>query len=188
MARPTGIGSIRPFYADWAGYNRRVAEALGRLSADDLALVVPAARDGGVGPWPIWAVAGHTVGSRVFWMCHVWGEPGAEETPFADPSGFGWEDDLAVVRTAEEVVGAYESTWRVVASCLDRWTPDRLDDEVRRGSSVFTRQSTLLRLLNHEAYHAGEISSTLSAHGLDPIDLWPSADWAGDAPRELREG
>jgi uncharacterized damage-inducible protein DinB len=180
--------SIRPFYADWGGYNRRVGEALGRLTAEDLALVVPAARGEGIGPWPIWAVAGHTMGSRVFWLCHVLGEPGAETTPFTDPSGFGWEDDLSVVRTADEVAGAYQSTWRIVASCLDRWTPAMLEEEVRRGSSAFTRQSTLLRLINHEAYHAGEISSTLAANGRDPIDLWPSADWAADAPRSLREG
>ena len=110
MTRPTGTDSIRPFYADWPGYNRRVAEHLGRLSPEDLALIVPAARDGGVGPWPIWAVAGHTVGARIYWLCHVFGEPGAETTPFTDPSGFGWEDDLTVVRSGAEVVGAYEST------------------------------------------------------------------------------
>jgi len=180
--------SVRAFYADWAGYNRRVAEHLRRLTPEDLALVVPAARDGGGESWPIWAVGGHTVGGRVFWLCHVWGEPGADTTPFTDPSGFGWEDDLSVVRTADEVAGAYESTWRIIASCLDRWTPAMLEEQISRGKSTFTRQSTLLRLLHHEAYHAGEISSTLAANGRDPIDLWPGADWAMDAPRSRREG
>src|SRR5579862_371101 len=188
MTRPNASGSIRPFYADWAGYNRRVAEALGRLSAEDLALVVPAPRDGDIGPWPIWAVAGHTVGARVYWLCHVLGELGAETTPFTDPSGFGWEDELSVVRTADEVACAYASTWRVVEGCLDRWTPAMLADEVRRGSQVHTRQSLLLRLINHEAYHAGEIGVTLSSNGRAPIDLWPAADWRSDAPRTLREG
>lgn len=187
MADPT-TDSIRRFYADWGGYNRRVGEALGRLTAEDLALIVPAARGEGIGPWPIWAVAGHTMGSRVFWLCRVLGEPGSETTPFTDSSGLGWEDDLSVVRTADEVAGAYASTWTVVAHALDRWTPAMLDEEVRRGKSAFTRQSTLLRLINHEAYHAGEISSTLAANGRDPIDLWPSADWAADAPRSRREG
>jgi len=92
MARPTATDSIRPFYADWAGYNRRVAEALGRLTEEALALGVTTPRGGDVGPWPVWAVAGHAVGL------------------------------------------------------------------------------------------------TLSANGRDPIDLWPSADWAADAPRALREG
>ena len=181
--------SIRAFYADWAGYNRRVAEHLERLSPEELALVVPAARDGGVGPWPIWAVGAHTVGARVYWLCHVLGEPGAETTPFTDPNGFGWEDDLATVRSGAEVVGAYHSTFAIVATCLDRWTPDMLTDEVvRRGGQVHTRQSILLRLINHEAYHAGEMSSTLAANRRAPIDLWPGSEWAIDAPRALREG
>ena len=178
--------NIRPFYADWAGYNRRVAEALGRLSTDDLALKA------GFYQWPIWAVAGHTVGTRVFWLCQVVGEPGADTTPFNDPTGFGWEDDLSVVRSAEELVGAYESTWRIVAGCLERWTPATLGQPIRRqgraGVSLHTRQSILLRMINHEAYHAGEISLALSSNGREPIDLWPPADWAEGAPAALREG
>src|SRR5215210_2742536 len=74
--------TLRPFYADWAGYNRRWIEGIQRLTPADLALPVPATRDWGTEPWPIWAVAAHTVGPRVFWLCDVFGEPGAEETPF----------------------------------------------------------------------------------------------------------
>jgi uncharacterized damage-inducible protein DinB len=183
--------SIRPFYADWAGYNRRVMDALGRLTADDLALTVPTSRDGGGEPWPIWAVAGHTVGARVYWLCHVLGEPGAESTPFVDPSGFGWEDDPSTPRSADEITAAYASTWRVVDGCLGRWTPAMLSDEVRRGdgprAQAHTRQSILLRLMTHEAYHAGEIGATLSMHGREPIDLWPASDWAAGASRDRRE-
>lgn len=178
--------SIRAFYADWAGYNRRTAEALARLSPEDLAL------EAGFYHWPIWAVAAHTVGARVFWLCHTAGEPGAETTPFNDPSGFGWEDDLSVVRTGAEVVGAYESTWQVVAGCLERWTPEMLGEPIRRQGrttvQLHTRQSLLLRLINHEAYHAGEISIALSANGREPIDLWPPGDWVEGASSSLREG
>jgi uncharacterized damage-inducible protein DinB len=177
--------SIRPFYADWAGYNRRAAEALGGLSTSDLALIA------GFNQWPIWAVAGHTVAARAFWLCHVAGEPGAETTPFTDPTGFGWEDDLSVVRSAEELVGAYESTWRIVAGCLERWTPAMLGESIRRqgraGMSLHTRQSILLRLINHEAYHVGEISLALGANGREPIDLWPPGDWVEGAPAARRE-
>jgi uncharacterized damage-inducible protein DinB len=185
--------SIRRFYADWAGYNRRVAEALGRLSAAQLGLIVNTPRDDG-GAWPIWAVAGHTVGARVYWLCSVLGEPGAETTPFTDPTGMGWEDDLATPRSADELVGAYTSTWAVVAASLDRWTIDQLvepfeiDLGPKRGRRSQSRQSILLRLINHEAFHGGEISLTLGANGLEPIDLWPPSDWYADAPRALREG
>jgi hypothetical protein len=36
-----------------------------------------------------------------------------------------------------------------------------------------TRQSVLMRMLSHDAYHAGELSQTLGIHGLRQIDLWP---------------
>jgi len=167
--------SIARAYADWAGYQRRIAARLGAMSEADLGLAVE------INGWPIWAVAGHTAGARVYWLCHVLGEPGAETTPFTDPTGFGWEDDLTTVRSRDDVVRAFDTSWRVVAGCLERWTPPDLDREVRRtgpaGTQVHTRQSILLRLLTHEAYHAGEISLTLARHGGEPIDLWPTAEW-----------
>ena len=165
--------SIAPYYADWARYNRRVAEHLRGLSADDLALESGKAD----GSWPIWAIAAHTVGARVFWLCHVFGEPGAEATPFTDPDGMGWEDDLDHVRSADEVADAWESTWTVVQGCLDRWTPDSLETTVRRagrsGVSVYSRQSILLRLITHAAYHSGEIALIEGVHGRPQLDLWP---------------
>ena len=78
-------------------------------------------------------------------------------------------------RSAEELVFALESTWRLIESCLDRWTPEMLS-EVRRGSDgnvqIHTRTSVLQRLFSHDAYHCGELSQTLGIHGLPQIDLW----------------
>ena len=180
-------GSIAPFYADWAGYQRRTVAAIRRMTPEDLALPVATERSPDIAPWPVWATLAHTVGARVYWLCHVFGEPGAETTPFTDPSGFGWEDDLGVVRSGEEVARAWESTWAVVAGVLERWTPDQLGEAIRRAGKtsvqVHSRQSVLLRLITHEAYHVGEISLTLSAAGREPIDLWPSADWIEGAER-----
>jgi uncharacterized damage-inducible protein DinB len=175
-----GGASIAPFYADWRGYNRRMAEHLRSLSAEDLAL--GAGDDRG---WPIWAIAAHTVGARVFWLCHVLGEPGAEGTPFTDPDGFGWEDDLEHVRTGHEVADAWESTWRVVEGCLERWTPDMLGETIdrkgRTGVQRHSRQSILLRLITHEGYHAGEISLIEGIHGRPQLDPWPPGDWLVEA-------
>ncbi len=165
------------FYADRGNYNRRVAEHLRGLSADDLALGSGKGEDS----WPIWAIAAHTVGACVFWLCHVFGEPGAEATPFMDPTGFGWEDDLDHVRSADEVADAWESTWTVVQVCLDRWTTDSLGQTVRRegrtGVQVHSRQSILLRLIIHEGYHAGEIALIEGINGRPQLDLWPALDW-----------
>ena len=179
--------SIRRFYADWAGYNRRPVEAIAALSPDDLALDMP-----GSDHWPVWALVAHTAGTRVYWLCHVFGEPGAETTPFNDPSGMGWEDDLATPRSGAELVHAYESSWRIVDGCLDRWTPAMLGEAFRRegsaGTQVHTRQSILLRMINHDAYHVGEVNLILGANGREMIDPWPTADWLESAPVARREG
>ena len=184
--------NLRPFYADWAGYNRRTIDGIRRLTDADLALSVLSVRDWDSGPWPIWAVLGHTAATRVFWFCDVFGEPGAERTPFEGDTP-GWEDDLSHPRSVDELVGAWTSTWAVVEGCLDRWTPESLGQVTRRRESgrpdeLHTRQSILMRMINHEAYHLGEINLTLGANGREPIDPFPGREWEEGAPVELREG
>lgn len=169
--------SIAPFYADWRRYNDRMVTALREMSAEDLALRPSH------GHWPIWAIAAHSAAARVYWLCSVLGEPGAEATPFSDPAS-GWEDDLDTPRTVEELTLAWESSWAVVQGCLNRWTPAMLDEVFRRegrtGPQLHTRQSVLLRLITHEAYHAGEIALIQGIHGRPPLDLWPPRDWLAE--------
>ena len=43
------------------------------------------------------------------------------------------------------------------------------------GTRIHTRQSVLMRMISHDAYHCGELSQTLGIHGLPQIDLWPPA-------------
>jgi len=166
----TAAASIAPFYHGWRLTNDGLIGALAHLSPDQLQLPV------GSPDWPIWAGASHLAGARVFWLCSVFKEPGAERTPFNDPTGVGWEDDLGHPRRADELVHALESSWNIVERCLATWTPDTLPHEARRtrGNEVriHTRQSVLMRLITHDAYHSGEISLTLGSHGLGEIDLW----------------
>jgi uncharacterized damage-inducible protein DinB len=163
--------TIRPFYEGWGIYNDRIVEVIREMSADQLGVRPAPDR------WPIWATVGHTAGSRVFWLCGILGEPGAESTPFPDPIDEpGWEDDLDSPRGSDELVFALESTWEIVDHCLGRWTVESLGDRFSRtteaGTRWHTRQSVLLRLLSHDAYHCGEMSQTLGIHGLAQIDLW----------------
>jgi hypothetical protein len=73
--------------------------------------------------WPVWATVGHVAGVRVYWLCMVLSEPGAESTPWPLEGGaVGWEYDLDRPRRAAELVGALESTFGVVDAVLDRWT------------------------------------------------------------------
>ena len=162
--------SIRLFYDRWPQYNRRLTDIVGAMSDEQLA--IRPAPDGS----PIWATVGHTAGMRVYWLCVVVGEPGAETTPFDDPSGVGWEDDLTHPRSAAELVGALDTTWAIIDRCLDQWTPAMLQESVERfygeERQIHSRSSILQRLLTHEAYHCGELSQTLGIAGLPQIDLW----------------
>jgi uncharacterized damage-inducible protein DinB len=162
--------AVRPFYEGWHLVNDALVTALAPLSADQLALPV------GSPTWPIWASASHLAGARVYWLCHVFKESGAETTPFTDPTGLGWEDDLAHPRSADELVGALTSSWKIVERCLATWTPETLGQEARRRRGtvlqIHTRQSVLMRLITHDAYHCGEISLTLGSNGLAAIDPW----------------
>jgi uncharacterized damage-inducible protein DinB len=162
---------IRKFYEGWQTYNDRIVEVVAGLSDEQL-LIRPAPER-----WPMWATIAHTAGVRVYWLCTILGECSAANTPFREmDKGIGWEDDESTPRVASELVMALASTWRLVAGCLDRWTPAMLSEAFPRGSggaqTMHTRQSVLLRLLSHDAYHAGELSQTLGIHGLPQIDLW----------------
>ena len=82
----------------------------------------------------------------------------------------------------------------MIEGCLDRWTLDTLDVTARRdepgrpAAEVHTRQSILLRLINHEAYHLGEVNLVLGSNGREPIDPWPGREWYEGVPRSVREG
>ena len=162
--------TIRSAYDMWPQYNRRLREVIGAMSAGQLAIRPSADR------WPIWATVGHTAGGRVYWLCDVIGEPGAETTPFLDAATTGWEDDLDHPRSADELVEALDSTWLLIEGCLDRWTLGMLADEFHRDfggePQVHSRSSILQRLFSHDSYHCGELSQTLGIHGLPQIDLW----------------
>ena len=166
--------NVAPFYAGWELANEALIEAIRDLTSDQLALLIRP-------EWPIWASVSHVAGGRIYWLCHIFKEPGSEATPFTDPA-VGWEDDLGHPRNADELVGALESTWRVVAHTLDAWTPGSLTHTAQRKAGdkvqIHTRQSVLWRLITHDAFHSGEISLTLGRHGLGgrgpngPVDLW----------------
>ncbi|MGC2240401.1 MAG: DinB family protein [Acidimicrobiia bacterium] len=162
--------SIRTFYDMWPQYNERITRVIADMSTEQLG--VRPEPDG----WPVWATVGHTAGGRVYWLCSVIGEPGAEETPFTDPEGLGWEDDLDTPRGPDELAHALDSTFSIVDRCLDRWDEDMMGDVIVREFAghrqLHSRGSILQRLFSHDSYHAGELSQTLGMHGLAQIDLW----------------
>ncbi|HEX3427876.1 MAG TPA: DinB family protein [Candidatus Limnocylindrales bacterium] len=164
-------GSVAPLYPDWPQHAARIRDAVKDLTADQLALRAGPAHA------PIWALAAHVAGTRVYWLCGVFEQPGAERTPFAEPlTGPGWEDEPDHPRSGEELARALDTSFGVVRECLGHWTVDDLASTATRTyqgvSVVHTRASVLNRLFSHDAFHAGEISQVLGSHDLPPIDLW----------------
>ena len=163
--------SIRPAYSSWPQYNQRLRDVVARLTDEQLALRPTPDR------WPIWATIGHTACQRVFWLCDFAGEPGAETTRFADAGhNCPGDDDLENVLDAGQLVEALDSTFRIVEGCLDRWTLEMLEEEIRRPDYgpdwVHLRGSVLQRVFSHDVWHCAELNETLSRAGLPSIDLW----------------
>ena len=73
------LGNVAPFYDGWSLSNERLVETIGALSVEQLGL--RAAPD----LWPIWAITAHLAGARVYWLCAILKEPGAEGAPFSIP-------------------------------------------------------------------------------------------------------
>src|SRR5215831_10674446 len=112
--------SVEPVFEGWQRIQAHLINRLPNLGPE--ALQLRASPDG----WPVWAMLSHLAAACVFWLCGILKEHGAETTPFPEPFGEGWEDRLDVPRRSYELVFAVQSTWRIVESCLERWTPDML--------------------------------------------------------------
>jgi len=111
----------------------------------------------------------------VFWLWDFAGEPGAGTTRFTDAGhDCPGDDDLENRLSAAELVEALDASFRIVESCLDRWTLDMFDEELRRpewGEDwVHTRGSVLQRVFSHDVYHCAELNLMLSAD--QQIELW----------------
>ena len=166
-----GNMTIRAAYGTWPLYNRRLRDIVAAMPDEQLALC-PAP-----GRWPIWATVGHTACQRVFWLCDFAGEPGAETTPFTNAAyNCPGDDDLDHRLSADALVEALDSTFRIVENCLDRWTVDMLGEVIRREDIgedwVHPRGWVIQRVFAHDVYHCAELNEALGFAGLPQIDLW----------------
>jgi hypothetical protein len=163
--------TIRPAFSRWPDYNRRLRDVVAAMTDEQLAMRPSPER------WPLWATVGHTACQRVFWLCDFASEPGAETTPFTNAAyDCPGDDDLEHVLSADALVAALGSTFRIVERCLDRWTLDMLDEEIRRedfgAGWVHTRGAVIQRVFSHDVYHSAELNETLGKAGLPLIDFW----------------
>lgn len=163
--------TIRTFYSSWPRLDERLGAAVAGLSQDHLA-AQPAPDK-----WPLWATVGHLACQRVFWLCDFAGEPGADTTPFTNAAFVcPGDEDLENVLSADELVAALRSTFRIVERCLDTWTIASLAETIRRPEFgpdwVMTRGEVIQRVHDHDVWHAAHASLTLSANGLERLDVW----------------
>jgi hypothetical protein len=131
---PPGLrGGVAPYFLGWQLANESLIGAIKDLTPEQLGLPV------GSPSWPIWASVSHVAGARLFWLCHVFGEPGQDSTPFRglDLTSGGWGDDPAHPRGADELVEALALSWDIIARCLATWTPESLGQTAPRTSRRF---------------------------------------------------
>jgi uncharacterized damage-inducible protein DinB len=163
--------TIRPAYSMWPYYNQQFRDAVAGLSEEQLATQPAQER------WPLWATIGHAACQRVSWLCGVAGEPGGDTTPFPHALYRCPGDEyLEPTMNVSELVAALDSTFRIIERCLDTWTLDVLDEEIRRTFGddewVHTRGAVIQRVFAHDIYHCAEVNEILAGAGLPLIDLW----------------
>jgi DinB superfamily len=164
--------TIRPAYSKWPDYNSALRDVIAGLTDEQLATTPSPER------WPMWATAGHLACQRVFWLCDVAGESGAETTPFTNAAyNCPGDDDLDHVLGPAQLSEALDSTFRIIETCLNGWTLDSLDEEIRRrwetGQEwVYRRGSVIQRVFAHDVYHCAELNEILGTLGLPMIDFW----------------
>jgi uncharacterized damage-inducible protein DinB len=163
--------TIRTAYSTWPKYNQRLREVVAALTDEQLAIHPSPER------WALWATVGHAACQRVFWLCDFAGEPGADTTPFTNATyNCPGDDDLEHVLSATALAAALDSTFQIVERCLDRWTPDMLDEEISHpewdDSWTHTRGWVIQRVFSHDVYHTAELNEALGIAGLPQVDLW----------------
>ena len=111
------------------------------------------------------------------WLCGFAGEPGGDTTPFPHALYRCPGDEyLEPTMNVSELVAALDSTFRIIERCLDTWTLDMLDEEIRRTFGddewVHTRGAVIQRVFAHDIYHCAEVNEILASVGLPLIELW----------------
>ena len=163
---------IRPMFPVWPEHNRRLRDAVGRLTEAQLAIVP------GPDRWPVWATIGHLACQRVFWLCDFAGEPGADATPYPN-AGYDCpgDDDLEHVLSAARLVEGIDASFALIERALDTWTVESLTEVIRHpewgeDDRAHPRGFVIERVFAHDLTHIAELNDVFAANGMPLIDLW----------------
>ena len=109
--------TIRVAYPKWPQYNRQLRGVVAGLTEEQLANQPTPER------WPLWATIGHLACQRVFGLCDVAGEPGAETTPVHERR----RTTARATATSEHVLGATDLVGRSTRRSASSREPGPLD-------------------------------------------------------------
>ncbi len=149
--------TLDTFYDGWHTYQELVVRVLAPLTSEQLTLrAAPHLRS-------IHEITTHMIGARARWFHDL----------FDGPEKLGdlgaWDRRGAPQRSAAELIGGLETTWRVMREALSHWTAAEWAQtfEGEEGDPpTFTRQWIVWHLIEHDTHHGGELSLTLGLHGL----------------------
>ncbi|MGH2485550.1 MAG: DinB family protein [Ktedonobacterales bacterium] len=149
--------TLTTFFAEWKTYQERMKESLAPLTAEQLTLRAAA------GLRSVGENAAHIIGCRAGWFIFTMGEDGgAYGSATAD-----WNEPG---HTAAQLTQGLDDTWRFMADCLARWSPDdmrKLFDDDWDGEIVHLSRAWIVwHVLEHDLHHGGELSLTLGMHGI----------------------
>ena len=151
--------TLAVFYKGWYDYQTLLTKTIAPLTSEHLALsAAPGLRS-------ISTIVCHIIAGRARWFHDMLGV-GDEE--FAKPGQ--WDH-----RGAPELVSGLETSWHVMQKARACWTPADMQQSYRNDPGdepeIFTRQWVIWHLIEHDLHHGGEVSLTLSIHGLTALDL-----------------
>jgi uncharacterized damage-inducible protein DinB len=149
-------------YAGWQEYQSKLRAALAPLTDVQLGLrVAPDLRS-------VEEVVTHMIGARARWF-----QVDEDAEDFAEYAR--WDSPSMPVRSAQELVTALDTTWRLMQEAIARWTPEEWQQaypgDEPGDPPVITRKWILWHLIEHDLHHGGEVSLTLGLHGYAAPDI-----------------
>ncbi len=159
---------IATIYEGWHTYQSKLTTALAPLTDVQLGLrVAPTLRS-------IEEVVTHMIGARARWF--MFDEANAALADTADLAEYAsWDRPDMPLRSAAELVGGLEATWRVLQAEIAGWTPEEWQQtypgDEPDDPPVITRQWIIWHLIEHDLHHGGEVSLTLGLHGYAAPDI-----------------
>ncbi len=155
--------TLDTIYDNWEAYQKQIAGVLVPLTPEQLDMRAA------LHLRSIGEIAAHMIGARARWFNGLMGEGDATIAAMST-----W-DRRTLPGTGAELAQGLDLTWRLIRSCLARWTPEDMayifDGEDEEGAYSFSRQWIVWHLIEHDVHHGGEISLTLGMHGLAAPDL-----------------